>query len=236
MSFYTVIPVFNEEKNIGLLCADLERFLPDHSQIVWIDDGSQDQTCHEIETQCKLMFTLLRQPINLGPGTAFELGFNFLLDKIDDNDLILTIEGDNTSDLQSLGAMINAAKHADLVLASVYAVGGAFEQTNWLRMILSQTVNQLVRLRFGLKQKTLTSFYRIYKGNLLKKLYQKNRIFCIQKGFICKMELLVKSRNLGVIIAEIPTVLRSSRRKGNSKIKLMRTAFECLLFCIRGIR
>jgi polyisoprenyl-phosphate glycosyltransferase len=52
-----VIPAFREEKNISYiyteLLIELEKIHPDyHYEIIFVDDGSPDQTWHEIEKLC----------------------------------------------------------------------------------------------------------------------------------------------------------------------------------------
>ena len=55
-----------------------------------------------------------------------------------DNDKVVTVEGDNTSDLEILPVMLaNSKMGFGLVLASVYAQGGGFDKTSAFRKIIS---------------------------------------------------------------------------------------------------
>jgi len=55
---------------------------------------------------------------NLGPGAAFDLGFWEILKDIKENDVIVTLEADNTSDLGILSEMLQCIENgADLFCA-----------------------------------------------------------------------------------------------------------------------
>lgn len=52
-----IIPVFNEDKNIGLLISELNKLIGSTSyllEIIFVDDGSSDNTLNEIKKQAKL--------------------------------------------------------------------------------------------------------------------------------------------------------------------------------------
>ncbi len=236
MQYLFVLPVFNEAENIARLCEDLYSQIPESSFLIWINDGSTDETKTNIKTHCKIPYHLISFPKNQGPGAAFQAGFDYIVSQsFPSETLVITLETDNTSDLSTLSPLLENAGTNDLVLASVYADGGSFDQTNTFRLAVSYLANFAVKLRFGLKQQTLTSFYRVYRLSLLQNIKQCFGAFCHEKGFICKIELLVKANNLKAKIAEVPTTLRSSRRKGVSKMKVLKTGWECVRFCLKEI-
>ena len=62
---------------------------------------------------------------------TFKVGFKTALKIADDNDIIITKEADNTSDLNILDAMIKKIKKGnDIVLASCYAKNGRVENAS----------------------------------------------------------------------------------------------------------
>ena len=95
--------------------------------VVVVDDGSTDDTAALVATyDGPLPVLLVRQRRNRGPGRAFDRGFRAALELCDgDDDLIVTLEADTTSDLDAVGPMLARARAgADVVLASVHG-GGA---------------------------------------------------------------------------------------------------------------
>ena len=123
----------------------------------------------------------------------------------------------------------------DLVLASVYAQGGGFDKTSFFRKLISSVANLLFRYFFNLKVLTLSSFYRVYNVSLLRKIKSEYGIIIKEKGFICMLEILLKSVNVNAKIIEVPMVLKSDLRQGKSKLKIVKTSYAYFKFLIRNI-
>jgi dolichol-phosphate mannosyltransferase len=122
-----VIPAYNERENIPNLLADLgPRASALGARIIFVDDGSTDGTAELIEEHSEgLHVAIVRHTVNRGLGTAINSGLRAALGESQDDDAIVTLEADNTSDLNDLPAMMEKFDEgADIVLASVYAPGG----------------------------------------------------------------------------------------------------------------
>jgi dolichol-phosphate mannosyltransferase len=234
---YFVIPVYNEEMNISELADSLLKVLPDEKKFfVFVDDCSTDRTLEMINGSFpKDSVHVITKPENKGPGDSFNLGFEYLLGlDISNADLIVTIEADNTSDIKILERMIlNSRAGFDLVLASPYAQGGGFEETTLFRRILSFAANTVLRFCFDVKVLTLSSFYRVYKPEILKVIKAKYGTVIEEPGFICMVEILIKAIRCKAQIIEIPMVLYSEKRKGKSKMKIIKTGFSYLKFLLK---
>ena len=122
----------------------------------------------------------------------------------------------------------------DLVLASPYAQGGGFEKTSFYRKILSFFANMFFRGFFDIKVLTLSSFYRVYKLNLLRKIQNNYNKIITEAGFISMLEILLKSVHLNAKILEIPMMLHFSKRIGKSKMKVMKTIISYLKFFLNS--
>lgn len=230
-----LIPVFNEEENIpGLSSSLVSLFLKDSKgegvHFVFSDDGSTDGTVNRIKELFGDFCTVIGDGKNHGPGKAFNDGFEYILKHGKPGDSIVTLEGDNTSDLSVLPRMLSLSRTHDLVLASVYAEGGGFDKTSRLKKIMSSAANSATRLVFGLKVKTFTSFYRVYSYALLEKIRSRHKNIISEKGFLCMVEILVKAVKLNASVTEAPVILYSTRRKGKSKMKIWKTAWEYVGF------
>jgi len=229
-----LIPIYNEYTNLSELIRKLSAIMEAHDKILFIDDGSSDETQAFFLKLKNHQISYERLSQNSGPGAAFNWGFKKIIqENKDPNAIVFTLEGDNTARLADILVMQSLIMEGnDLVLASVYHPNGGFQKTNFWRKLLSYTANFIAKNSLGLKQQTLTSFYRAYHISLLHKIYLKYAEFCIEKGFICKVELLLKSKACQAKIIEVPTILESLNRKGKSKMKLLKTALNYFKFIV----
>lgn len=122
----------------------------------------------------------------------------------------------------------------DLVLASVYAQGGGFDQTSFYRKFTSAVANFLFRFLFDVQVLTLSSFYRVYAVGLLKKVKAKHPVLIKETGFICMLEILVKSLKCEAKVIEVPMKLHSSKRQGQSKMKVFKTTLQYFKFLFKN--
>lgn len=235
---YILIPIFNEEGNVANLHRELSSVLPtEEKMFVFSDDGSSDKTIEFLKSHfSNTNFTVLGDGVNRGPGYAFNTGFEWVLANSKDieNDTVITMEADCTSDIGILPHMLGINKMGyDLVLASVYAQGGGFDSTSFIRKFLSAIANLLFRFLFDIKVLTLSSFYRVYSVSLLQKIKQNNSAIITEYGFICMLEILVKAIKQNAKMIEVPMMLKSTKRVGKSKLKVFKTTmayFRFLLF------
>ncbi len=124
--------------------------IPEHEKFfVFVDDGSTDNSISTIEQHFgKNNAVILENKKNFRPGYSFNKGFDWITNNSkDDNDRIVTLEGDNTSSTDILPNMLTISGLSyDLVLASVYAQGGGLGKTNIFRVIISLFANLIIRL------------------------------------------------------------------------------------------
>jgi len=235
---YLLIPVFNEEANMANLFKELTALsLDDEVYYVFSDDGSSDSSKETIQQLYSgRNFTILGDGINRGPGAAFNTGFLWILSHSKNaTDVVVTLEADCTSDLSILKTMLTLNKlDFDLVLASVYAQGGGFDKTSLLRKIISSSANFMYRFLFGIKVLTISSFYRVYKTSLLRTISQRyNGSLIAESGFVSMLEILTKSILCKATIIEVPMLLQSHKRMGQSKMKILKTTYHYLRYLVR---
>jgi dolichol-phosphate mannosyltransferase len=122
---HVVVPVFNEAGNVvGMLEGIRERIEPlglPH-RIVLVDDGSTDGTAQLVReaSRPESPIEVVSHPKNLGPGAAFRTGFLHVLKTAAPLDVVVTMEGDRTSDPGVLPRMLHRVweEGDDIVLAS----------------------------------------------------------------------------------------------------------------------
>ena len=232
---WILMPVYNEAEVLPHWLRTLDAaLLGSENRFVLSDDGSSDQFRVKLETDSTLpTCIILGDGINRGPGAAFAKGFEYILLNGCAGDVVITIEADGTADASSLHPMLEALKTHDVVMASVYLLGGGFTHTGWMRLLLSNVANAFTRILLNLPYRTLTSFYRAYRFEALQKLSRQFPKLIEEKGFICQVELLYKCSKAELKIAEIPTKVFSDRRMGPSKMKIIRTICEHLRFVLK---
>jgi len=235
---YFLIPVYNEEKNIPNLFEELKPYLNQEDiRIVFSDDGSKDDSTAVIRQHFPHAI-ILGNGKNHGPGFAFNCGFNWILsNSVHEDDIVVTLESDSTSDLQILPEMIAHIKMgADLVLASVYLPKGEIVNANRFRKFISIQANRWFRRFYRIKPKTLTSFYRVCSVRLLKNINQHFTTIISENGFISMLEFLLKASKLNAHIVEVPVTLNRGKRVDESKMKVVRTSLDYLKFIFKSYR
>jgi len=236
---YFVIPAYNEAENIKFLFNNIRRFMLFFEQpyhVILVNDGSTDNTVAEVERFKETMpVTLQSFEKNLGPGRAFLLGFETALAMAHDDDMVVTIEADNTSDLCPLYKMFEQCRRGyDLVLASVYGEGKVVGAPLH-RKIFSRCANLMMQIVFRIRKvNTFTSFFRVYRVSMLRNAYGLyGERLMEEPGFICMLELLVKLHSLKYEIAQVPMLLDSKIRVGKSKMKSLKNIKDTLRFTFK---
>jgi dolichol-phosphate mannosyltransferase len=223
-----VIPAYNESENIASLVERLSPVVSSlEARVVFVDDGSSDDTVERIRVAARdLDCEIVRVRRNGGVGVALNTGIRHALEQAADDDAIVTLESDNTSDLGDLPKMLALLDEGyDIVLASVYAPGGRLIGVSRFRLLASRAVSDTFRLLGGLRQiHTLSSLYRVYRVGMLRRAAATYGWLLVREpGFAASVELLLKLYHAGATIAEIPTVNDWTQRRGKSKMRLWPT-------------
>lgn len=237
-----LIPAYNEERNIKALLLNTMSFAEKAGyqyKIVIVNDGSTDSTLEILKLLAKKMpLIILDQEVNKGVGEAFKRGFTYLASESKDDDIIITKEADNTSDLSVLMHMIEKINEGyDLALASCYMRGGGVVGTIFYRRLLSWGANLIIKTVTPLKHiNTFSSFYRAHKATLVKAVYDAyGDSFIQEKGFVCMVEMLINMSKLNIKICEVPMVLKGNLRQGKSKMKTMPTIKAYMRLILRNL-
>jgi len=226
------VPVFNEAPNMETLCGafrQLEAELGGRYRLAFllVDDGSSDDTVAAARRAAAgLDLEVLSHEVNRGPGAAFATGFAHLANRLEPQDWVITMEGDNTSRHELVKQMFTRSTEGfDAVFASPYMYGGGFTQTSFLRKLLSSGANLIVKDLLDIQGiLTVSSFFRLYRGSTLMRLQRAFGPGIVERtGFESMVEMVMKMAMLQVTISEVAMLLDSSRRKGKSKMKLLRT-------------
>ena len=230
---YLMLPMYNEELSIVRLLENIRNSAPkleEPLQVVIVDDGSSDHSVQNIEEYRKknpdMSITILPHAQNRGLGQAMRTGIYHLAQMVDDQDIVFTMDADNTHPPDCMVSMKQKIMEgAELVVASRYCTGGDEVGLKKYRQILSRGASTLMALSFNYKGiRDYSCGYRAYSGRLLKQGYATYGEQLIREnGFTCMAELLVKLYPLAKGAVEVPLVLRYDLKGGASKIRILGT-------------
>lgn len=230
---YCILPAYNEEKSISRQTESLKNFFERAGlkyQLVIINDGSTDGTSQEIEkTRGRININSVNHKVNAGPGMAFKSGFNFIMPLLEDADIIVSMDCDNTLDLEAINLMINKLREGyDVAVGSVFLNNGGMIGVSLLRQLFTLSAKFIYQIIFPIQRiGSYTGFYRAIKGSALKLAHQRYGEKIIEsRGFSCMAEMLIKLGMLDLLIAETPMVIRYNRKTSATKLKIAWTIKE----------
>ena len=233
-TIWLTLPAYNEERSLPAL---LDRCIPlagtlmargDRLAVLVVDDGSQDGTIAAARTfEGRLTLEVVPHRVNRGLGAALRTGVEAALARASDDDLIATMDADNTHDPGIIPEMANTLREsgADVVIASRYAPGGQEVGLTRLRQFLSRGASFLLTLTTPVQgARDYTCGFRLYRAATLRRAAAAWGDRLIEEaGFTCMAELLLKLGRGGARVTESPLVLRYDLKEGASKMKMMRT-------------
>lgn len=220
-----VIPLFNEEMNVGYLRRTLRGFRSRlasryHLHLVLVDDASTDKTWEHLNEHfgSDPDVTLLRHPENRGVAAALLTGL-----RASPSEIVCSIDCDCSYDPDDLGGMLPLIENADLVTASPYHPKGHVLNVPSWRLFLSKTLSQMYSTILPDRVHTYTSCCRVYRKAKFADIELKDG------GFLGVAETLVECMRRGGRVVEYPATLES-RLLGESKMKIARTISKHLRF------
>ncbi|MHC4294413.1 MAG: glycosyltransferase family 2 protein [Planctomycetota bacterium] len=240
---YMVLPAFNEEANLRALFANLEEVFSTLSplgyerQYVIVDDGSRDATSDIIrEHQQHLPIALLTHSTNQGLGITIRDGLREACELASDNDIILTMDADNTHPAALIPRMVQMiAEGNDVVVASRYRPGAQVVGLNWFRRLMSTGARILFHVIFPIRGlRDYTCGFRAYRAALIKKAFALyGDSFIEYSGFHAMADILLKLRRLNPVVNEVPMILRYDLKGGASKMRIASTVLSTLKLMLK---
>jgi dolichol-phosphate mannosyltransferase len=228
---YFVLPIYNEENALPELLEVLATVdLPNMTRtIVAVNDGSTDSTADILASLSERLpiKTITHSPNRGIPGT-FKSAFEFVVTVANDNDVVIVMESDKTSDPSLIPALVERINSgADIVIASRHAHGGAYVRFPLYRTVASTIVNLALRVALHIpKVEDYTIFYRAYRGGILKRGFAGGVSFRAKKSFAVNGEVLLILSTLHPKIEEIPLNYDYGLKTSPSSMPLIATLME----------
>ena len=185
------IPAYNEEKNIAKIIVYLKK-IADH--IIVCDDGSKDSTSIIAKS---LDAIVINHPKNLGYGSAFKS--IFLKAREIDADVLVTIDADGQHKIEDVEKVIKPIVdgHADISIGSRFLKES--DNIPNYRKLGIKIITKVTNSSLSDKITDAQSGFRAYNKKVLQSLTPSD------SGMGISTEILIKSSNLGLKIAEVPT-------------------------------
>ena len=220
-----VIPAYQEARRIPRLLrairdtarTDLAAAGLELVEVIVVDDGSSDGTGAVLAEAAKrepLLRALEAPPGRRGKGHALAYGL-----RLAQGDQVLLADVDLSAPLSETRKLTNARQQgADVAIGSRALHGAHVEDTPVPRELMGRTFNRLVRLATGLGQHDTQCPLKLLDADLARRLTEHQ----IATGFAFDVELLLRAKNAGAAIAEIPIEFRHDR---DSRVRPIASAF-----------
>jgi dolichol-phosphate mannosyltransferase len=230
MKLSVVIAAYNESDNIGSLTsrliATLDEMQGSRWELIYVIEGTDDTRLIAqafVDEGHSIQILYNSEPSGL--GNAFRKGFDAIAP---DTDVVITLDADLNHLPEEIPKLVQALfeRNVDIVVGSRKVNGSITEGTPlWKRMLSDGFSHSMSRLT-GIPVNDLTSGYRAYRYNALRK------ISFSTTGFAFLPEMLMRAHALGFRIVEEP-IHFIHRTAGRSKLKLLPTAWSYVALLCR---
>jgi dolichol-phosphate mannosyltransferase len=233
-----VLPAYNEEKTITPLLKEIGRLLRERFsgvRVIVVDDGSTDGTALKAGEFKDANIRLIRHPRNMGLSEAVKTGLVEALKVSASNDVIVTMDADNTHCPGLIFRMASLIDEGnDVIIGSRYVNGSRVLGISRTRTLLSFFGSILLRTLFPIKGvRDYTSGYRAYRADILKRAFDRwGGDFISEPGFSCIVDILLKLRTMNVVMNEVPLIVRYDYKAGESKMDVPRTIRQTLRLAV----
>lgn len=163
-SLSVVVCVYNEEKNVEPLVQQLDQHLsPYDYELVFVDDGSSDQTLSNLKKLARPNLRIVEFRRNFGQSAALAAGIAQAR-----GEWIVTMDGDLQNDPADIPRMLEMARARDLDMLA--GVRQKRQDGMLLRKIPSKIANWLIRRASGVHQHDYGCTLRVFRADLAKSL------------------------------------------------------------------
>ena len=206
---------YNERDNIGLLLDRIVEIAPS-ADILVLDDNSPDGTFDVVEQKKRdyPQLTGLRRRGKLGIGSAHKYALFYAMRE--SYDLLVTLDADHSHDPRFIPALLAQSGPGVFVTGSRYCQGGTSSYRGY-RAVVSRTGNRLARALLGATIKELTTYFRCFDVESLRRLPLR---YIDADGYGYALQLIYYLMKSGIELREVPIDFkpRLSGRVENSQV------------------
>lgn len=215
---YTILlPTYNERENLPVVIWLIFKYMKESGynfEVIIIDDGSPDGTLEaakQLQNIYGKEYIILRpREKKLGLGTAYVHGIKHAT-----GNFIILMDADLSHHPKFIPEFIRRQKadQCDIVTGTRYIGDGGVFGWDLKRKLISRGANYIAQVLLRPGASDLTGSFRLYRKEVLEKLVQS----CTSRGYVFQMEMIVRARQLGFTVAEVP-ISFVDRVYGESKL------------------
>jgi dolichol-phosphate mannosyltransferase len=239
-SVWIALPAYNEQDALPPLLDAIRAALEPAGipyGVIVVDDGSRDGTGRAAsQASFHMPVELVTHEVNQGLAAALRTGLNAALARCGPDDVIVTMDSDNTHPPRLIAEMLTRIRSgSDVVIASRFQPGARVVGVPPSRNLYSQAARWLFQIMFPIRGvRDYTCGFRAYRADALRQATDKfGDALISETGFSCMADLLLKLRRLPLEMSEVPLELRYDRRGTGSKMRVLRTIRQTLLLILR---
>lgn len=235
-----ILPSYNEEQSLEALLKRIQATLEPLDcfyEVLVVNDGSQDRTAEIARQMSESMpIQLVNHLKNQGLGGTLRTGFTTALQQADPDDVIITMDADNTQPPESIPQMVAMIRGGlDLVVASRFRPGAQVVGVPLIRRWMSEGARWVFAVIHPIRGiRDYTCGFRAYRARILQQaMAEYGEQFVSERGFASMSDILLKLRRQPLSAGEIPLVLRYDQKGGASKMKVLKTVLATLSLVTR---
>jgi len=236
------LPAYNEEIALPPLLDSVIQVRQDslpELRVIVVDDGSADATAEVVRRyhETHSWVALVQHERNQGLSQAIQTSFQAALKDADPDDIVVTLDADNTQPPEVIPHMVERVNSGcDVVIASRFRPGAEVYGVPALRRFYSWVMSILFQVIFPLQGvRDYSCGFRAYRVDTLRRAYTTyGDSFVTEQGFACMVEILCQLGRLGgVEFGEVPFILRYDLKPTATKMRVLRTIYDTLRVGLR---
>ncbi|MFA4991739.1 MAG: glycosyltransferase family 2 protein [Candidatus Omnitrophota bacterium] len=203
-----IIPVYNEEGNIGELAKKVRQVIGPRNELIVVDDGSSDNTFKELDPSVCIV---IRHAVNKGKGQAMRTGIAAAAGEV-----TFFMGGDGQDDPSEMHLFLEAVKKgSDFVIGSRFIGSLTKGSITAVNSFGNKSLTTLFNILFGVRLTDTQAEYKCVRTDKLKAL-------CLTSDrYEIETEMIIRALRKGYGITEVP-VTRYPRRHGISNLYQVR--------------
>jgi len=208
-----VIPTYNERDNLEWIVGRVRTAVPEADVLV-VDDGSPDGTGKLADqlADADPQVSVVHRTEKAGLGAAYLNGFAVALER--GYDVVGEMDADGSHQPEQLPLLLDALRHADLVIGSRWVRGGSVVNWPLSRKALSVGGNLYTRILLGLRVRDVTAGYRLFRRSTLEAIDLSG---VESAGYVFQTDLAWRTVQAGLRVVEVPIEF-VERVRGESKM------------------
>ncbi len=203
MSYYALVPAWNEARNIKQVLDGLKKF--PHVKPIVIDDGSTDATGTIVK---EMGIQVIRHEENLGKGEAINTGFNYVLDKLPDAEFVVLIDADMQYLPEEVGRILKPLEEGEADFVMGYRDWGKVPFRHKLANFVWRI---LFNVLFGTRLKDTNCGYMGFTADAVRK------VKGLHGGYIIENTILIEVLKNRLRVKQVPVSVNYKHKSGMSR-------------------